>query len=129
MPTDPIARRSQPVIWDVFCRVVDNHGDAGVCWRLAADLASRGIEVRLWIDDASALAWMAPEGCAGVTVHPWPAGDDEMRIAQRAPSDVVIEAFGCALPNACLRWMASLQPIDLAPLWINLEYLRAEAYV
>ncbi len=129
MPTDPIARRSQPVIWDVFCRVVDNHGDAGVCWRLAADLASRGIEVRLWIDDASALAWMAPEGCAGVTVHPWPAGDDEMRIAQRAPSDVVIEAFGCALPNACLRWMASLQPIDLAPLWINLEYLSAEAYV
>jgi hypothetical protein len=45
--------------WDVFCSVVDNHGDAGVCWRLAADLASRGIAVRLWIDDARALAWMA----------------------------------------------------------------------
>ena len=26
--------------WDVFCRVVDNHGDVGVCWRLAADLAA-----------------------------------------------------------------------------------------
>jgi hypothetical protein len=20
--------------WDVFCRVVDNYGDAAVCWRL-----------------------------------------------------------------------------------------------
>lgn len=72
---------------------------------------------------------MAPKGCAGVTVQPWPAGDDEMRIARRAPSDVVIEAFGCALPDPCLRWMASLQPSDLTPLWINLEYLSAEAYV
>jgi len=22
--------------WDIFCHVVDNFGDAGVCWRLAA---------------------------------------------------------------------------------------------
>lgn len=129
MPSDPIAQTRQPVIWDVFCRVVDNHGDAGVCWRLAADLASRGIEVRLWIDDARALAWMAPKGCAGVRVHPWPAVDDEMRIARRAPADVVIEAFGCALPDAYLSFMASLQPSDLTPLWINLEYLGAETYV
>ncbi len=129
MPTDAIARRSRPVIWDVFCRVIDNHGDAGVCWRLAADLASRGIEVRLWIDDPRALAWMAPEGRAGVTVHPWPAGDDEMLIAQRAPPDVVIEAFGCGLPDPCLRFMVSLQPEGLTPLWINLEYLSAETYV
>ena len=38
--------------WDLFCRVIDNHGDLGVCWRLACDLAGRGAEVRLWIDDA-----------------------------------------------------------------------------
>ena len=129
MPIDSIAQTRQPAIWDVFCRVVDNHGDAGVCWRLAADLASRGIEVRLWIDDARALAWMAPEGCAGVTVHPWPAGDDEMRIARCAPADVVIEAFGCGLPDSYLRFMASLQPSDPTLLWINLEYLSAETYV
>ena len=41
--------------WDVFCRVVDNFGDIGVCWRLAADLAGRGQAVRLWADDLSAL--------------------------------------------------------------------------
>jgi uncharacterized repeat protein (TIGR03837 family) len=129
MAIDSIAQRRRPVIWDVFCRVVDNHGDAGVCWRLTADLASRGIEVRLWIDDARALAWMAPGGCKGVTVHPWPAGDDELRDACSASASVVIEAFGCGLPDPYLSFMASLQPSDLTPLWINLEYLSAEAYV
>ena len=129
MPIDPIEQQRRSVIWDVFCRVVDNHGDAGVCWRLAADLASRGIKVRLWIDDARALAWMAPAGCVGVTVHPWPAGDDDMHIARCAPADVVIEAFGCELPESYLSFMASLQSGDLTPLWINLEYLSAESYV
>jgi uncharacterized repeat protein (TIGR03837 family) len=129
MPIDSIAQTRRPAIWDVFCRVVDNHGDAGVCWRLAADLASREVAVRLWIDDARALAWMAPEGCEGVTVHPWPAGDEEMRAARSASADVVIEAFGCGLPDPYLRFMANLQPRDPTPLWINLEYLSAETYV
>ena len=26
--------------WDIFCRVVDNYGDAGVAWRLARELAA-----------------------------------------------------------------------------------------
>ncbi|MFM7122688.1 MAG: elongation factor P maturation arginine rhamnosyltransferase EarP, partial [Fluviibacter sp.] len=41
--------------WDIFCRVIDNFGDAGVCWRLAADLASRGQRVRLFIDQPDIL--------------------------------------------------------------------------
>ena len=45
------------MLWDVFCRVVDNFGDVGVCWRIAADLASRGEQVRLWLDDATALVY------------------------------------------------------------------------
>jgi len=59
--------------WDLFCRVIDNFGDIGVCWRLAADLAGRGEAVRLWTDDAGALAWMAPQGAPGVQVCAWPA--------------------------------------------------------
>ena len=59
---------------DIFCRVIDNHGDVGVCWRLSADLAARGHRVRLWIDDASALAWMAPQGAPGVEVRPHGTG-------------------------------------------------------
>jgi hypothetical protein len=25
--------------WDLYCRVVDNYGDIGVCWRLPATSA------------------------------------------------------------------------------------------
>ncbi|HEY9068495.1 MAG TPA: elongation factor P maturation arginine rhamnosyltransferase EarP, partial [Burkholderiaceae bacterium] len=48
-------------------------------------------------------------------------------LAERAPGDVVIEAFGCELPEAQLRRMA--QRRDRPPVWINLEYLSAEDYV
>jgi uncharacterized repeat protein (TIGR03837 family) len=108
--------------WDLFCHVVDNFGDIGVCWRLAADLGARGDTVRLWVDDASALAWMAPQGAPRVEVCAWPAADDD----RVAPADAVIEAFGCHLPAGFVRAMAARTP---APTWINLEYLSAEAYV
>jgi uncharacterized repeat protein (TIGR03837 family) len=107
--------------WDLFCRVVDNFGDIGVCWRLAADLAARGEAVRLWVDDVSALAWMAPAGADRVTVVPW--FDDE---PAAEPGDVVIEAFGC---NPPAPFVAAMAARAVPPVWINLEYLSAEAYV
>jgi uncharacterized repeat protein (TIGR03837 family) len=113
---------------DVFCRVIDNHGDLGVCWRLCADLAQRGHTVRLWVDDASALAWMAPQGCAGVTVHAWPNETSLQALTQDITfkvGDVVIEAFGCELPETFQALMVQGTP----PVWINLEYLSAEGYV
>ncbi len=115
--------------WDVFCRVVDNHGDVGVCWRLATDLAERGIAVRLWIDDAHALTWMAPGGRPGVKVWAWPVTDEAFAIADVEPATVVIEAFGCGLPDPCLRHIALAHQRSAAPVWINLEYLSAEPYV
>jgi uncharacterized repeat protein (TIGR03837 family) len=114
--------------WDIFCRVIDNHGDLGVCWRLCADLAKRGHTVRLWVDDASALAWMAPQGCTNVTVHAWPTDAALEALAQStsfAVGDVVVEAFGCELPEAFQALMVQ----DAPPVWINLEYLSAEGYV
>jgi len=109
------------MLWDIFCRVIDNHGDLGVCWRLARDLAARGERARLWIDDATALAWMAPVRPSGIEVHAWPEGDVQVQ-----PGHVVIEAFGCDLPTSFVARMAAHQP---APRWINLEYLSAEDYV
>jgi uncharacterized repeat protein (TIGR03837 family) len=114
--------------WDIFCRVIDNHGDLGVCWRLCADLAQRGHAVRLWVDDASALAWMAPKGCAGITVHAWPDDAAMQSLAQDSTfniGDVVVEAFGCELPEAFQALMAQ----GTSPVWVNLEYLSAEGYV
>ncbi len=107
--------------WDLFCRVVDNFGDIGVCWRLAADLASRGEQVRLWVDDSSALTWMAPDGAEGVAVHRW---DDDPPDVE--PGEVVVEAFGCDPPVHFVQGMAARRT---APVWINLEYLSAEAAV
>lgn len=110
--------------WDIFCRVVDNFGDIGVCWRLAAELAARKQTVRLFTDDASALRWMAPDGAAGVAVERWPAGADGHGV--RARADVVVEAFGCDPPARFVERMAAApQP----PVWINLEYLSAESVV
>ena len=107
--------------WDVFCRVIDNHGDLGVCWRLARRLAALGQHVRLWVDDARALQWMAPGGAAHVEVTSW----REPR-ADESPGDVVVEAFGCDPPPGFVARIAA-QPRP--PAWINLEYLSAERYV
>lgn len=114
--------------WDIFCRVIDNHGDLGVCWRLCTDLTQRGHTVRLWVDDASALAWMAPQGCADVAVHAWPDAAALQALTQDVIfqiGDVVVEAFGCELPEAFQAQMAQ----STSPVWINLEYLSAESYV
>ena len=107
--------------WAIFCRVVDNHGDLGVCWRLATQLAQRQKQVTLYVDDASALQWMAPDGCEGVKVLAWP--DDNAALAPYAKADVVIEAFGCDLPQT---FQAAMAAWPKAPVWINLEYFSAE---
>ena len=129
--------------WDIFCKVIDNFGDIGVCWRLAADLASSGQRVRLWVDDASALAWMAPAGCDGVQVLAWNEPLDLNPAAlEQHPADILVEAFGCEIAPefiaACAHAVAlestnglnsSQRAKPRIPLWINLEYLSAESYV
>ena len=126
MASTPPAPAAAPTSlqWDVFCRVVDNFGDIGVCWRLACNLAERGQRVRLWVDDASALRWMAPAGHADVEVATWTAST-----AFPPPGDVVVEAFGCDPAPAFLAAMAARARDAHPPVWINLEYLSAEAYV
>ena len=108
--------------WALFCRVVDNHGDLGVCWRLASQLANKGKQVTLYVDDASALAWMAPVGCEGVEVLTWPT--EAGAYSPMVPPDVVIETFGCELP---LHVQAAIASQTKPPVWINLEYFSAEA--
>lgn len=126
--------------WDVFCRVIDNFGDIGVCWRLASALASRGQTVRLWVDDASALAWMAPMGCEGVEVTAWLP--DQPMPEGTPPGDVVIEAFGCDIDQTWIAMNSIAIHEDSMPaialkgfekphkttIWINLEYLSAQSY-
>jgi len=127
--------------WDIFCRVIDNFGDVGVCWRLSRSLLARGESVRLWLDDPTLLSWMAPWSKqvplpSGLTVLPWSQAEvaevadvPDVREAREEPGDVVIESFGCNLPEAFLARMKHRADAGRAPAWINLEYLSAEGYV
>jgi uncharacterized repeat protein (TIGR03837 family) len=117
--------------WDIFCRVVDNFGDAGVCWRLARQLvAEHGLAVTLWIDDVESLARIVPaldprqsdQRAHAVRVR----RDPEAMSPDLNLPDVVIECFGCGLPDAYRDAMAAL---PRPPVWVNLEYLSAEGWV
>jgi uncharacterized repeat protein (TIGR03837 family) len=118
------------VLCDLFCRVVDNYGDAGVCWRLARQLAREyDWEVRLWIDDPTPLAGLRPgidpardgQEIDGVVVRHWTQHFPALK-----PGQVVIEAFACELPPSFVAAMAlQVRP----PVWVNLEYLSAEDWV
>lgn len=119
--------------WDIFCRVIDNFGDIGVCWRLARQLAEEHQQVvRLWVDDLDSLVRIWPETqqldkqqLAGIEVCRWnPEFSVDVQIA-----DVVVEAFACDIPALYLDRMAQLKRIGQTPVWINLDYLSAETWV
>ena len=119
-----------PQSWDLFCSIVDNYGDIGVCWRLARQLAGEhGLHVRLWADDLAAFRRICPEidpglavqSCRGVEVRHWEAPFPSVE-----PAQVVVEAFACELPESYVLAMAACTS---KPRWINLEYLSAEDWV
>lgn len=116
--------------WDIFCNVIDNYGDIGVCWRLARQLASEhGFRIRLWVDELAAFRHICPEidtrspfqTVAGVEVRRW---DTEFQPVE--PGDVVLETFACRLPEQFVEAMAACKTV---PVWINLDYLSAEDWV
>ncbi len=116
--------------WDIFCQIVDNYGDAGVCWRLARSLTSlHGQDVRIFCDDLPTLNLLAsgvdPEIKGRIDVQPWEASYSNSRHPVEPP-DVVIEAFGCDLPE---RYLAGLLIASQKPIIINLEYLSAEPWI
>lgn len=116
--------------WDIFCRVVDNFGDIGVCWRLAKQLAHEHHQsVRLWVDDLASFACITPTVDPNVryqVVHGVEIGHWQAVFIAVEPAEVVIEAFACELPDVYVA--ALLQEIK-QPVWINLEYLSAEPWV
>lgn len=127
--------------WDIFCTVIDNYGDIGICWRLARQLANEhGIYVTLWVDDLYSFGRICQQlqpnlpyqHITGVYIRQWvkngisfwsttSSGKQYHTVA-----DVVIEAFGTELPEKYVQAMAD-RPIP--PLWYNLEYLSAETWI
>ena len=83
----------------------------------------RGVEVRLWSAESfsshplPACRPPSPASGRGIEV----AGDKEK--PRVVTADLVIDAFGCALPDSYLAAMTA------RTVWINLEYLSAEDWV
>jgi len=117
------------VVWDIFCTIIDNYGDIGVTWRLARQLADEhAVQPRLWVDDLAAFQRIRPEvnpelgfqHRAGVEIRKW-----SDPLPSVTPGEVVIEALACNLPEDFIHRMAAQAP---QPVWLNLEYLTAEAW-
>ncbi len=122
----------------IFCRVIDNFGDAGVTWRLAKRLRDLGLAVTLVIDAVDVLAKLVHEldpaasdaTVRGIRIADWDAFEAEVsrgdlsRIGGVWPS-LVLETFGCRLPDAVEAGLCD----GRERLWVNLDYLSAEAWV
>jgi len=121
--------------YDVFCHVVDNFGDAAVCWRLSRGLAELPARpsVRLWIDDLNALRTLVPELRTDAP-HQSRAGIEIVHLRADAdfgaPAEVAVDAFGGGLPEVYTQAMVrrEAEPGGRS-LWIVLEYLSAEPWV
>jgi uncharacterized repeat protein (TIGR03837 family) len=119
--------------WDIFCKVVDNFGDIGICWRLAQQLhLEHGLQIRLWVDDLASAQKIIPslnvnlnhQLVGDIAIYKWSGTATEIGADFSQAASVVIEAFACGLPDAYLASMAQRKSK-----WVNLEYLSAEAWV
>lgn len=112
--------------WDIFCKIVDNFGDIGVCWRLAKQLANEHhLNVRLFIDDFAVASKIIPQLASAKSTQC--IENIEVLTFEYPninPAEVVIETFACGLPAAYLQQMVLAKSC-----WINLDYLSAEAWV
>lgn len=124
---------SFPQTLDLFCRVVDNYGDIGICWRFARQLQrEHNIAVTLWVDDLRSFQRICPEVVLdleeqqifGVAIRHW--RDQEGVFAVSDLADIVIEFFACDIPPGYINAMAECTP---RPVWLNLEGLTAEEWV
>lgn len=121
-----------PRRWDIFCAVIDNFGDIGICWRLARQLAAEhAVPVTLWVDDLASFQKICAEinpdktlqHVAAVKIRHW---STDINWTTEPVAQVVIEALACTIPLAYQQQMALQQQ---KPLWLNLEYLSAEDWV
>jgi uncharacterized repeat protein (TIGR03837 family) len=131
LKTIPHAHRTRSLA--LFCKVVDNYGDIGICWRLARQLArEHDIAVTLWVDDLRSFRRICPavavdseqQQIDAVTVRHW--RDQHGMFAAGDLADIVIEFFACDIPPAYIAAMTQRTP---RPVWLNLEGLTAETWV
>lgn len=120
---------------DLFCKVVDNYGDAGFCFRLARRLTellptfhhftSSSPRIRLFCDKPELIQLFAGSPLLsqmqllGFELLLWQ--EAEQLITRTPYPDVVLETFSCELPRAYTDLL-------IKPLIINIEYLSAQTW-
>ncbi len=128
--------------WDIFCKVIDNFGDIGVCLRLARQLRDEyQATIRLWVDDLKTLQKLCPDvnialkeqTVEGILMVRWNQNEEEHLAGNLpslpfsfSPNAIVLETFSCHVPPAFLAKMAAQKK---PPVWLNLDYLSAEKWV
>jgi uncharacterized repeat protein (TIGR03837 family) len=124
---------------DIFCKVVDNYGDAGFSWRLTrrlTELLNNGYftasqndapnKIRLFCDNLNLILELAGTetisklAAKGLELKDW--YDAEIINLSNQPPQVVIETFSCELPINYATQIAK-------SLLINIEYLTAESWI
>jgi uncharacterized repeat protein (TIGR03837 family) len=118
---------------DIFCRCIDNFGDAGVTYRFAREfkIARAACRVRVFMDGMDTLHAIVSGIDAGVSVQEYEsityistlALNDGLMDALGV-ADVMVEMFACHIPERLLEAAYSR-----SSLIINLEYLSAEGWV
>jgi uncharacterized repeat protein (TIGR03837 family) len=112
--------------------VIDNYGDAGVCWRLARQLHhDYRLKVCLWIDHLPVLQQMQAgvqlrdrQSVDGIELRLW----NQNMVAPKTIANLVIEAFGCVIPDNYIKEMHVRKLAGHRQYWINLDYLSAESW-
>lgn len=92
--------------------------------------AEHPVKLRLIVDDFKVFKKIEPrldenllqQILAGVDILRW--SDEALTQHYGDPSDAVIEAFACALPDVVIDKMRSKKPV-----WIDFEYLSAEDWI
>ena len=143
--------------WAIFCRVIDNFGDAGVCWRLAQQLAGQHrFAVDLFIDQVEIIErfgryaqYGAYDNTTLLRVLPWPSDCDsasllnvpalipDLSADSSADSSAVSPVHRPSNYEVIVAAFAVVLPASWLALmvdrpvgsWFNLEYLSAEPWV
>lgn len=127
------SHQSMPRTLALFCKVIDNFGDIGICWRLARQLQhEHQLQVTLWVDDLVSFKRICPavsttqplQTIEQVTIQHWQNVDSDALFSKTA--DIVIEFFGCDIPT---RYINAMAHMTAQPVWLNIEGLSAEQWV
>jgi len=118
---------------DIFCRCIDNFGDAGVVYRFVNEFKIRHPQrrIRVFIDSKETLQEIVKEIVPSQVIQEHESilyistlSLTETLVNDLGVSDIMVEAFACHIPEPLLELA-----YGKSKLIINLEYLSAENWV